>query len=383
MQEVDSERRIQILRGLEPPPPPSTAEDHDEGRKRDRHSSGQGRSTKRRKLVGEDDTDYAIRLAREEQQSTSRHVSGTEKRVARSTADNNAPITDHAGHINLFPAPSSRHHVQKNQEAEAEAAKKKREFEDQYTMRFSNAAGFKQDIGANPWYSSLKGPSTEPGKGDASEGVVGKNVWGNEDPRRKEREKMRMDASDPLTAIRQGVRTLRTVGRERKVWMEEREREARELKALAELERRERKRRRKKHSDSEELEGFSLDAPAPDARMRGDTLKRHKRRNHRHRDGSGSPEGFHAYSREDLSSKTSEGRDDVKHRLRKHVSHTSRDETSRSPNESKRHARRESEKRRGHVHEEPYSMLGKVTTDIRPGWEPGSGGRYSSQFATV
>lgn len=275
--------------------------------------------------------------------------------------------------------------MQKNPEAEAEAARKKREFEDQYTMRFSNAAGFKQDIGASPWYSSLKATSTESDKVDVSEGVVGKDVWGNEAPRMKERERMRMDASDPLTAIRQGVQTLRKVERERKVWMEEREREERELKALAELERREGKKRRKKHSDSEELEGFSLDAPAPapDAGMEGDTSKGHKRRRHRHRNRSESPEAFRDHSRESIPSKTSEGRDDVRHRQKKPGFHSSRDETFRSSKESKRHARSESERSRDHVYREPYSMLGKVTTNSRPGWEPGSGGRYSSQFATA
>lgn len=385
MQEVDSERRIQILRGLEPPPPPSTAEEDDEGRKGDRHSAGQGRSRKRRKLAGEDDTDYAIRVAREDQQSHNRHTADTERQGARRTVGNDAPITDHAGHINLFPAPSSRHHVQKNPEAEAEAARKRREFENQYTMRFSNAAGFKQDIGANPWYSSLKATSTESDKVDVSEGVVGKDVWGNEDPRRKERERMRMDASDPLTAIRQGVQTLRKVERERKVWTEEREREERELKALAELQWREGKRRGKKHYDSDELEDFSLDAPtpAPDAGMEGDTSKRHKRRRHRHRNRSESPEAFRDHSRESIPRKTSEGRDDVRHRQKKPGFHNSRDETFRSSKESKRHARQESERSRDHVYREPYSMLDKVTTNSRPGWEPGSGGRYSSQFATA
>lgn len=383
MQEVDSERRIQILRGLEPPPlPTSTAGDDDEGRKRDRHAAGQGRTRKRRKLAGEDDTDYAIRLAREEQQSGARGTSDGEKQVARRTVGgNNAPITDHAGHINLFPAPSSRRDVQKNAEAEAEAAKKKREFEDQYTMRFSNAAGFKQDIGANPWYSSLGGTSE---KGAVSGDAASKDVWGNEDPRRKEREKMRMDASDPLMAIRQGVQSLRKVEKERKVWVEEREREARELKALAELERRERKRRRKKHSDSEELEGFSLDAHVRDREMEADSERRHKRRYHRHRNRSWSPDGIQNHSRNASLNTASKGQEERRrHRHKRHDSHSSGDKVFCFSNVSKRHALGESEDRKGHPHREPYPLLAKVTTDSRPGWEPGSGGRYSSQFATA
>lgn len=53
----------------------------------------------------------------------------------------NAPLVDHTGHIDLFPEERSRAPIQKNEEAEREASKKKQEYEDQYTMRFSNAAG--------------------------------------------------------------------------------------------------------------------------------------------------------------------------------------------------------------------------------------------------
>ena len=376
MQEVDSERRIQILRGLEPPPlPPAATEDNDRDKGRARNSAGQGRSRKRRKIAGEDDTDYAIRLAREDQQSSTQHAADTEQQVARRTAGHDAPITDCAGHINLFPAPSSRHHAQKNPEAEAEAAKKKREFEDQYTMRFSNAAGFKQDIGANPWYSSLKATGNDTERGDVSRDAVGKDVWGNEDPRRKEREKMRMDASDPLTAIRQGVQTLRKVEKERKAWVEEREREAEELGALAQRERRESK-RRKRHSNPEELEGFSLDARVVDK-----SVKRHKHRRDRPRGKSTSPDAIDEHSREDPASKTSKGQDDVRgHRHREHGSHRPRDEAFRSSKESKRSSFREPEKLRNHVHRESYPSLREAIT---PGWKPGSGGRYSSQFATA
>ena len=46
----------------------------------------------------------------------------------KSTSD--TPLTDHKGHISLFPGERFRLHVAKNSEAEAETAKKTREYED-------------------------------------------------------------------------------------------------------------------------------------------------------------------------------------------------------------------------------------------------------------
>jgi hypothetical protein len=94
----------------------------------------------------------------------------------------NEPFTDARGHIDLFSSMSQV--KEKNVEAEAERARKKRDHEDQYTMRISNAVGFKQGLSA-PWYSSN-------GHNDAD--VLGKDVWGNDDIGRKEREKTRIVA---------------------------------------------------------------------------------------------------------------------------------------------------------------------------------------------
>ncbi|KAI9876294.1 MAG: hypothetical protein M1830_006835 [Pleopsidium flavum] len=388
MQEVDAERRIKILRGLQAPPPPPTApvEDEESG-KRGSHGGVQGRERKRRKLPGEDDTDYAIRVAKEEQQSSTRQALSAETQIAKRVASNDAPITDHAGHINLFPAPSSRHHVQKNAEAEAEAAKKKREFEDQYTMRFSNAAGFKQDIGAKPWYSSLAGQNTDGANGEMAEGAVGRDVWGNEDPRRKEREKMRVDASDPLMAIRQGVEGLRAVERERKKWKEEREREARELKELGERERRRKKRR--KGREEEELEGFSLDVPTRESReehrIKGrcerESTSSHRDGHPRSRNRSMRHESSHRHSSKRNSTKDHDEERRRRHRKQGVHRHNSDEDVSSPANDSKVRFHRERDKSERRQHAKTAAFLDKATADGRPGWEPGSGGRYSSQFA--
>ena len=307
MQEVDAERRIQQLRGIAVDPLPPAAEE--KGGHKERRRDEPGRERKRRRVAGEDDTDRDIRFARE----NNALVPAKAELQLKSKKSSDAPITDHKGHINLFPAEGTKRNAPKNVEVEAEKAKKQKEFEDQYTMRFSNAAGFKQAVGQKPWYHQL---STQGEKKDGIE-APSKDVWGNEDPRRKEREKMRMVADDPLAAIQKGVAGVRETEKERKKWKEEKDRE---IKEIEDAERRRHRKRRRREED--ELDGFSLDAT--------DGTKGDKRR-----------------GREDSS----------KHHHR---------QRSRS-GERSRH--------RSHHHRK------SVKEDLRPGWEVGPGGRYSSQFA--
>ena len=307
MQDVDAERRMQVLRGLKvdkPPAPPN--EPADEGRRR---RDGAGRERKRRRITGEDDTDRDIRFA----QDKNALVPAKPDLQLKSVKNDNAPITDHRGHINLFPSEDLKRNAPKNAEVEAEKAKKQKEFEDQYTMRFSNAAGFKQAIGQKPWYSSLDV------KGSDGAEAPSKDVWGNEDPRRKEREKVRMSTDDPLAAIKKGVAGVREVDKERNKWREER---AQELQELEEAEKR-RARRRRKRRQMDDLEGFSLD----------DTMKSEHRERHRRR---------------------------------------SRDPSSRQSN---RHRSRSRDREHYRHHHKGLDERNK------PGWEVGPGGRYSAQFA--
>ncbi|KAI4114847.1 MAG: hypothetical protein LQ338_007946, partial [Usnochroma carphineum] len=247
MQEVDAERRIQILRGLQPdagaetPPAADRLLDHEE--------SSHKRERKRRRIAGEDDTERDIRFAREDR--AIQHPSKTDLQLKhKKTSD--APLMDHRGHIDLFPVDGSRHNAPKNPEVEVEKARKRKEYEDQYTMRFSNAAGFKQSIGEKAWYQAI-GTAQD----DFPE-TQSKDVWGNEDPRRKERERMRVAVDDPMAAMQKGVSQLREVERERKQWQKERDTETWDL---TDMEKRKRRRSTRRHDD-EELEGFSLDAPA-------------------------------------------------------------------------------------------------------------------------
>ncbi|KAF7136871.1 hypothetical protein CNMCM5793_006486 [Aspergillus hiratsukae] len=282
MQEIDAERRIQILRGgrpSTPPPPPSAPSDT----RRDRpHGEDAGRYRKRRRLAGENDTDRDIRLAREDAELM---LAKREELAVSKTSD--APLLDSTGHINLFPSEAAQKPAEKNREAEKEAADKNRSYEDQYTMRFSNAAGYRQSAGQRPWYSSSSHDALAP------DAMPEKDVWGNEDPMRQERERARVDANDPLAAIKRGVRQLKSVELERKKWNQERKRELDALKAAEKQRSRHRRRRstsRSKASESgDSLENFSLDAPDKHQDKKSRSSHRH-RSHHREKSRGRSPD---------------------------------------------------------------------------------------------
>ena len=313
MQEVDAERRIQILRGQRVEAPSAPVEEERVGRS---GNDKPNRERKRRRIAGEDDTDRDIRFAQE----NNALLPAKAEMQMKNEKSSNAPITDVNGHINLFPMDGTRHNAPKNSEVEAEKAKKQKEFEDQYTMRFSNAAGFKQSIGEKPWYHKTDAIAAKNGE----EEVLSKDVWGNEDPRRKEREKMRTIAEDPLAVIQKGVAGVREVERERKKWKEEKDREIREIE---EAERR-RERRRRRRREEDELEDFSLDGGAKN------DVRTQRRHHHRRRDDT-SPHS---------------------HRRR-----------SRSPDAGS--------------HRSYHHRHKPVVVDNRAGLTVGSGGRYSSQLA--
>ena len=289
MQEVDAERRIQKLRGLDVVSLPQTVvEKHTDHGTCSGQGLRSGRERKRRKMEGEDDTDRDLRYARESQALVP--VAGDIQ--SRRAKTSNAPLVDHAGHINLFPVEGPQRNGTKNEEAEKEAAGKRREYEDQYTMRFSNAAGFKQSTGQKPWYQSMDE--------EREKETVSKDVWGNEDPRRKEREKTRVAADDPLAMIQKGVSDLRKVERERKKWKEEREKEIKELISSDKKNERKERGRRRRSSEDDGLEGFGLDDGdgSKSGRRRDDRGGDDKssRSHHRH-SHSNEPERVHKHTR--------------------------------------------------------------------------------------
>jgi hypothetical protein len=266
---------MQILRG-EIPTPSAIEEaptESNSARKRERGGYGSGRERKRRKRAGENDTDFEMRVAREDQDG----IADINKQLVL-RKDTGVPLVDHKGHIDLFPQEHSSGRPEKNAEAEKEAAKKKKEYEDQYMMKFSNAAGFKQSLDA-PWYS--KSTSS---KEIIEENQPGKDVWGNEDPRRKEREIARMVSSDPLAMMKAGAKQARQVKQERERWRLEKEREIRELEEAEAV----RKRNKRKYDDDEDLQSFRLDdeKERPRIEREASSSRRHRnssreRRHHR------------------------------------------------------------------------------------------------------
>ncbi|KAI0869490.1 hypothetical protein GGS24DRAFT_478573 [Hypoxylon argillaceum] len=317
-----ADRRIAILRGEIPPPlptPPSPPpigthrkREHDD----DATSSFRGGERKKRKRFGEDDTDFEMRVARE--RTGGGPATST---ITRPHKTSDAPLVDSRGHISLFPEDrkgGDRSGTEKNEEAEREAASKRREFEDQYTMRFSNAAG-RDGVGVTgpgPWYASNgAGDSREPGEVQAP----GKDAFGRDDPKRKTRDAARVAANDPLAMMKRGAAKVRDVEQERRALNEEK---AKELKQLRKEEKR-REKKRRRHDDVDDLEGFSLDAQPRDAedrnrerssrehrsgssdknkhrhRRRSDHDDRSERHHRRHEDHPQESRGHHSHSRGD------------------------------------------------------------------------------------
>ena len=283
MQEADAARRIALLRGEEPlalePPQHVNADAAGVPAERKRNHLDHGIPRKRRRLRGEDDTDRDIRYAREDAEA------GERVKEVLLTKDNvkEVPLIDHAGHLQLIPAPDEKaiREAEKNAEAEAEKAKKRKREEDQYTMRFSNAAGFNNGM-AKPWYvaSDSKASSDAAEKALVLPHVQDKNAWGNEDPRRKERELNRISSNDPFAAMQQAQRQLKQSERDKERWQKERLAEMEELKRTEDRKRRHEKRHHRRRSDEDSLEDFSLDATTTDDKR---DRHRHGRRRHSHR----------------------------------------------------------------------------------------------------
>jgi hypothetical protein len=253
MQELDAERRAAILRGRTPPPLPDDAVGKEPERKRDRGDRGHDR--KKRKLRGEDDTDMDIRLAASAVAPTDE---GEDARVLKlRNTKSDAPLTDHTGHIDLFPVDMKEAiKREKNAEVEKEKKRKERALEDQYTMRFSNAAG--RGGLDNPWYTAHEKPTQQDSGGEKGllelPEVENKNMWGNEDPLRKEREKTRITSNDPFAFMQKAQAQLQKSKVDKKRWAAERDRELRELRAAQEREGRKSRYHKRKRMEEKDVE---------------------------------------------------------------------------------------------------------------------------------
>ncbi|KAE9981124.1 hypothetical protein BLS_007791 [Venturia inaequalis] len=322
LREYDSLRQLALLRGEAPPTPPKIlSTDEIEQRVRDEakgerqaDAEGRGAMKKKRKLKGEDETDMELRLAREAVEERY----GESEKQERGSRDKrrkiDAPITDPNGHINLFPIDPRDAAKQKNAEAEAEKAKKNKEFEDQYTMRFSNAAG-RDGLIQGPWYVT-KDEKRRKQEEDAGEDasltyMEYKNLWGRPDPKAKDREKQRASTSDPFAMMQKAQSQLKRSEKDKQAWAEQKAKELAQLKE--EQESKERKQRHKReHRRSYKLE-YSTDRRERrhnrDAIEDEDDVERRERR-HRKSRHSKSPRREHRRSTKDSHRHDKEDRDE-------------------------------------------------------------------------
>lgn len=301
MQQQDADRRMALLRGEQPPALPAQPADDEED---DAHGRGKRlggddesapRGRKRRRLKGEDDTDREMRFAREdaEDRERARRVLRDDERrgPAGGGRGDDAPLQDREGHIQLVPVPEDRS-KRKADEKEETQRRKKDDNEEQQGMRFTDAAGYRKGT-SKPWYASSES-RTQASSRSANELMLaelqGKDVWGNEDPRRKEREQNRITSSDPFAMMQQAQKQLKRSETDREKWQKDRDRELQKLKHEGERRqrherkhesRRSRRREGRHDKDEDELEDFSLDGLA-----RGSSkghCSDHDRHHHRHR----------------------------------------------------------------------------------------------------
>ncbi|KAI5290653.1 hypothetical protein KEM54_000882 [Ascosphaera aggregata] len=215
-QRCEAERRIALLRGQRPLSP-GLADGGDGGRGGDRGDGDDGEirerlsKRSRRRIAGEDDTDKDIRIARER--------SDLEKRKTFTIRSSDVSLLDAEGHTNLFPVQEGK--VVADGRVSTQEDRKRREEK------------------SSPWYTSTAG---DVHSGDIA---TSKDVWGNQDPRRQERQQQRLHVDDPLQAMKKGVTQLREMVRARREIEEERRGDLELLRyADDEYSRRSRRRRR-------------------------------------------------------------------------------------------------------------------------------------------
>jgi len=298
MQEQDAERRIALLRGEEPPALPALADESHEaehvyGRRRRDDDPAAPRDRKKRRLKGEDDTEREMRYAREDVEAGSRV---RESLRAKAKGGSDAPLQDNRGHIQLVSAPDEKRSRKSEALKDEEASKRRRDEEEQQQgMRFSDAAGYRTSTN-KPWYAASNRPAREDDRKAARELVLaeaqGKDVWGNEDPRRIERERTRLVSSDPFAMMQQAQKQLKRSDDDRGKWQAERDREMLQLKKEEERKRRherrkhESRRRSRRDAEHDDLEGFSLDAPEESKGDHDEHRRRRHSRRHRSRERS-------------------------------------------------------------------------------------------------
>lgn len=328
MQDADAARRLAILRGETPPPLPEAEQPADPSDKKHtrRDCDGTfGGGGRKRKRAGEDDTEFEMRVARERAEEGSRvadelaGASGSRRQKQKETEEVN--IVDSRGHIDLIgPVPKDAGgggEDDRNETVPESHRSKARQTVEKYERNHRNGVS-----AGKPWYEEAEHMrlvknawffdacvaaatlTVEQSLEDEREAAVREarrkaerlleapttDVWGRDDPKRRERETARLDANDPLAAMRSGAKKVRDVLKERRKDAEER---GRELEQLRQEERRREKRRKREHArgDEEKDEDENEDRPLPESHRSGRSDRSHhgderheSRRVHVHRE---------------------------------------------------------------------------------------------------
>ncbi|KAF2722289.1 hypothetical protein K431DRAFT_319713 [Polychaeton citri CBS 116435] len=285
MQQEDAARRMAILRGerqLSPDVPlakPLTDAEQaalELSRTSDKDSLSHGhRERKRKRFRGEDDTDRDIRYARQDAEASARRAEIVDQpRLSGKPSD--APVEDERGHIQLFSEPTAR---------KAKAGKPDRQAPTLGGGQKPNGrtdpsvvSDF-QSARKKPWYASQSATSIAPT-------VSEKDVWGNDDPRRKEREQNRIVSSDPFAVMQRAQTQLKASERDREAWQKARQRELEDLKKMDGR----RKRHKRRHlEEGNGLEEWDLNGKTDELsrdRDRDRQSERSRSSRHRHQDDS-------------------------------------------------------------------------------------------------
>nr|POE98580.1 hypothetical protein CFP56_75509 [Quercus suber] len=289
MQAEDAAYRTAVLRGEDPAKPiyPRLAGLKDEAEHLERNREGVSHKRPRRRLRGEDDTDRDIRFAREDAEAgeKARQTLSTDSVHERKNQSKEDPsIVDGKGHIRLFVEPIEGKTSRDNEKSRSSDERKRKREQDVSKMRLNDAAGYNDSMREEPWYASNKHAKPKGEAIDAKDLVLvdvqDKDVWGNEDPRRKSREQRRITSTDPFAAMQQAQSQLKQKERDRVVWEKQQAKELAELDRVDEDRRQRHKRHRRHRTDRDSLDRFAPDSPA-DGRSRD-----RERRRHRHRSRS-------------------------------------------------------------------------------------------------
>lgn len=251
MQDADAARRLAILRGETPPPLPEPEEPADPSdrkhARRGRDGGTWGGQRKKRKRAGEDDTDFEMRVARERAEEGARVADelGPKRQKLEGEKREEANIVDNRGHIDLVGPPPK-----DAGGGGGDEVKKTQELADKRMKSFGT-----EDFTAKPWYEDEKRrhaadrESCFDREAERCVEAPTTNVWGRDDSKRRGRETARLDASDPLAAMKSGAKKVRDIQKERRGEAEERRRE---LEQLRQEERRREKRRKREHERADD-----------------------------------------------------------------------------------------------------------------------------------